>query len=43
MRKQNLKKLFEQMQEYQFEITRENPDKPMDENFRPLEEEDLDV
>ncbi len=38
-----MKRLFEQLQEYQFEQTRENEDKPMDDNFRALDQDDLDV
>ena len=40
-RKQNMKRLFEQMQEFQFEKMRENPDKPLDDAFRALDQEDI--
>ena len=40
-RKQSLKKLFERMREWQFEKVREEPDKALTEDYRSLEEEDL--
>ncbi|XP_065055471.1 transcription elongation factor SPT6-like isoform X1 [Rhopilema esculentum] len=42
-RKQNMKKLFEQMQKYQFELVLKNEDKKVDEHFRTLEQEDIDA
>lgn len=40
-RKNNLKRLFEQMQTYQYNKLRENPDKPLDEDERILEQDDV--
>ncbi|XP_074640844.1 transcription elongation factor SPT6-like [Tubulanus polymorphus] len=41
-RKQNLIQLFEKMQMYQFDELFADPDKPLDANVRPLNEEDID-
>ncbi|XP_057294879.1 transcription elongation factor SPT6-like [Hydractinia symbiolongicarpus] len=41
-RKENMKRLFEDMQTFQFEVTRNNPDEPLQEGFRILEQEDID-
>ena len=38
-----MKKLFEQMQKYQFELVLKNEDKKVDEHFRTLEQEDIDA
>ena len=38
-----MKKLFEQMQEYQFEMIRENENVTSDDNFRTLLSEDIDL
>lgn len=37
-----MKRLFEDMQTFQFEVTRNNPDEPLQEGFRILEQEDID-
>ena len=41
-RKQNLSKLFKKMQQWQFEKVREEPDKALTEDYRTLEEDDID-
>ena len=41
-RKQNLHRLFEDMQQYQFDKIQENPDQPIDEDTRILQPEDID-
>ncbi|CAB4018053.1 Transcription elongation factor SPT6 [Paramuricea clavata] len=40
-RKKNLKRLFEQMQTYQYNKLKEDPDKPLDEDERILEQDDV--
>lgn len=40
-RKRNLKKLFKRMQEWQFMKVREEPERALTEDYRTLEEEDL--
>lgn len=42
-RKQNMKKLFENMQEYQFELVRQNENISSDDNFRTLSSEDIEL
>lgn len=37
-----MKRLFQEMQSYQYEHTRCNPDKPLEDGFRLLEQEDID-
>merc|ERR1712168_753008 len=39
-RKQNLLRLFDKMQQYQFEFV--DPDKPLDSHFRTLTQDDID-
>jgi transcription elongation factor SPT6 len=40
-RKKNLKRLFEQMQTYQYNKLKEDPEKPLDEDERILEQDDI--
>ena len=40
-RKQNMRQLFERMQQYQFQKVREQPDKALTEDCRTLQEEDI--
>ena len=40
-RKKNMKSLFEEMRDYQFEKVREQPDKILTEDTRALTDEDL--
>lgn len=40
-RKANIQRLFERLQEYQFQKVREEPDKALTEDTRPLTEEDI--
>ena len=40
-RKQSMRRLFERMRDYQFEKVREQPDKVLTEDTRPISEEDF--
>ncbi|XP_065663621.1 transcription elongation factor SPT6 isoform X2 [Hydra vulgaris] len=42
LRKNNLKRLFKDMQTYQFDISKKNSDEPLKDDFRLLEQEDID-